>query len=167
MQSVYSAAPADCARETDRYFLSKILFWELNLGEASLYENNFYLSIIYSSMLFHAVVFKLFGVRPWKINYLVELILRKMNFIKNSMFALLGTDLGLFGKVNCMFLCQKYHQKLTIWTKQDKHTSLTKWHYSVQILDVIFFKYFDKFHFYLLMDGGGVQEISFLFISSM
>ena len=37
---------------------------------------------------------------------------------------------------------KKYHEELTICTKQSKHISLTKCHYSVQILDVIFIKWF-------------------------
>ena len=35
-----------------------------------------------------------------------------------------------------------------IWVKQSKHVPLTKCYHSVKILDVIFIRYFDKYHFY-------------------
>ena len=84
--------------------------------------------------------------------------------------------------MNCVYLRQKYHQKFAIYAKQCKHNSLAKCHYSVQILDVIFIKYFwyisflftrrsTEFHVYLYMGIRHfificmeVNKISFLFI---
>ena len=65
--------------------------------------------------------------------------------MQNSIFSNYQYDdqihLDLSCKVNCMYLCQKYYQELTICTKQDKHISLTKYYYSMQMLDMILMNY--------------------------
>ena len=49
-------------------------------------------------------------------------------------------------QMNSVYFCQKYPQELIIYATQEKHISLTKYHYSMQILDEIFIIFY-KFLF--------------------
>ena len=80
---------------------------------------------------------------------------------KNSISALSHMMTKYEYKINCMHHCQKYLQELTICAKQNKHVPLTKCHYSVQIMDAISFKYFDKFNFYSF---GSSQDFIFIYM---
>ena len=56
---------------------------------------------------------------------------------ETAFLTLTNSDLGL-DKVNYVYLRQKYHQELTIYAKQGNHIPLTKFYYTVKIVDVIF-----------------------------
>ena len=77
---------------------------------------------------------------------------QKYIFVKQHFLYLLirwpSTDIGL-DKVNCLYLCEKYHQELIIHTK---YIPLTKCYYSVQI-DVIFIEYFWLNFIFIYMVG--------------
>ena len=67
------------------------------------------------------------------------------------------TYLDLLCQVNCMDICQKYHQELTIYIKQGEYILLSECKYRMWFS----WNIFDKFHLYLY---GSLQDFIFIYM---